>query len=106
MLEAALRDLTALAPRVVGISCYGWIGGIYPAHNEDRVLMKFDEVPRDLVERAARDRRPAVYSHIGVRDLARHRARNNATLSGKGVQGGSTLTQQLVKIFISPRTHA
>lgn len=74
------------------------IGGIYPAHNEDRVLVKFDEVPRDLVNAllAIEDRQ--FYSHIGVdpRGVARAVV---ATLSGKGVQGGSTLTQQLVKNF-------
>src|SRR3989338_7665487 len=74
------------------------IGGIYPAHNEDRVLVKFDEVPRDLVNAllAIEDRQ--FYSHIGVdpRGVARATV---ATLSGKGVQGGSTLTQQLVKNF-------
>ena len=74
------------------------IGGIYPAHNQDRVLVKFDEVPRDLVNAllAIEDRQ--FYSHIGVdpRGVARAAV---ATLSGKGVQGGSTLTQQLVKNF-------
>jgi penicillin-binding protein 1B len=78
------------------------IGGIYPAHNEDRVLIKRAEAPPDLVNAllAIEDRQ--FYSHIGVdpRGVARAAV---ATVSGKGVQGGSTLTQQLVKnFFLSP----
>lgn len=78
------------------------IGGIYPAHNEDRVLIRRAEAPPDLVNAllAVEDRK--FYSHIGVdpRGVARAAV---ATLSGKGVQGGSTLTQQLVKNFF-PRS--
>jgi penicillin-binding protein 1B len=78
------------------------IGGIYPAHNEDRVLIRRAEAPPDLVNAllAIEDRK--FYSHIGVdpRGVARAAV---ATFSGKGVQGGSTLTQQLVKnFFLSP----
>ena len=78
------------------------IGGIYPAHNEDRVLIKRHEAPADLVKAllAIEDRQ--FYSHLGVdpRGVARAAL---ATLSGKGVQGGSTLTQQLVKnFFLTP----
>jgi penicillin-binding protein 1B len=74
------------------------IGGIYPAHNEDRVLVKLDQVPTHLVEAliAIEDRK--FRSHIGIdpRGLARAFV---STVSGKGVQGGSTITQQLVKNF-------
>lgn len=76
-----------------------YIGGIYPAHNEDRVLVKLDEVPADLVNAliAVEDRR--FYTHAGVdpRGLARAVV---TTLSGGARQGGSTLTQQLVKNFL------
>ena len=79
-----------------------YIGGIYPAHNEDRVLVKLDEVPADLVNGlvAVEDRR--FWTHIGVdpRGLARAIV---STLSGGEKQGGSTLTQQLVKnFFLTP----
>jgi penicillin-binding protein 1B len=78
------------------------IGGIYPAHNEDRLLVKLDEVSGELIQGlvAIEDRK--FYSHIGVdpRGIARAAV---ATLSGRGVQGGSTLTQQLVKnFFLTP----
>lgn len=74
------------------------IGGIYPGHNEDRLLVKLDQVPPHLVEAliAIEDRQ--FYTHWGIdpRGIARALV---ATLSGQGVQGGSTITQQLVKNF-------
>jgi penicillin-binding protein 1B len=78
------------------------IGGIYPAHNEDRVLVRFDEIPSHLVKGliAIEDRQ--FYSHHGfsVRGTARALV---TILRGGGVQGGSTLTQQLVKnFFLTP----
>jgi penicillin-binding protein 1B len=78
------------------------IGGIYPAHNEDRLLVKLEEVPPTVTNAlmAVEDRK--FRSHIGVdpRGLARAVL---VTVSGAGVQGGSTLTQQLVKnFFLTP----
>jgi len=78
------------------------IGGIYPAHNEDRVLVKLSEIPPDLINGliAVEDRK--FYSHHGIdpRGIARALV---TTLRGGGVQGGSTLTQQLVKnFFLTP----
>ena len=77
------------------------IGGIYPGNNQDRVLVRLEDVPPHLVQAliAIEDRR--YYSHIGVdpRGLARAAA---SLLSGP-VQGGSTLTQQLVKNFFLTR---
>ncbi|MBN2426876.1 MAG: penicillin-binding protein 1B [Deltaproteobacteria bacterium] len=78
------------------------IGGIYPGKNEDRVLVKLDEVPQHVMDAliAVEDRR--FYSHHGLdpRGIARAIF---ATASGKSVQGGSTLTQQLVKnFFLTP----
>jgi len=77
------------------------IGGIYPTNNEDRLLVRLSDVPKTLVKEliAVEDRN--FYSHWGFdpRGIAR------AVLSlGSGhVQGGSTLTQQLVKnFFLSP----
>lgn len=73
------------------------IGGIYPGKNEDRVLVKLDQVPQHVIDAliAVEDRR--FYSHLGVDPRGILRALI-ATASGE-VQGGSTLTQQLVKNF-------
>src|SRR5882672_12327654 len=77
------------------------IGGIYPGNNEDRLLVRLEEVPQHLVKAliAIEDRR--FYSHAGIdpRGLARAAT---SLLSGQ-VQGGSTLTQQLVKNFFLTR---
>lgn len=78
------------------------IGGIYPAHNEDRVLVRLADVPQDLVQAviAVEDRR--FYSHPGV-DLRGTARALVHTATGQGVQGGSTVTQQLVKnFFLTP----
>ncbi len=78
------------------------IGGIYPANNEDRVLVRLGEVPKHLVQAllAMEDRN--FYSHSGfdLRGMARAVV---SLVRGKGIQGGSTLTQQLVKnFFLTP----
>lgn len=76
------------------------IGSIYPAHNEDRVLVQLTEVPQHLIATliAIEDRK--FYTHNGVdpRGIARALV-NNIRNTGRNVQGGSTLTQQLVKNF-------
>ena len=79
-----------------------YIGGIYPAHNEDRLLVRLDEVPEQLVQAliAIEDRK--FYKHHGIHPRGMGRALVSA-VTGRGVQGGSTLTQQLVKnFFLSP----
>jgi len=74
------------------------IGGIYPGNYEDRVLVRLSEVPEALLHAliAVEDRR--FYSHHGLDPLGIARAILK-TASGKDIQGGSTLTQQLVKNF-------
>src|SRR5688572_14779049 len=77
------------------------IGGIYPAGNEDRVLVRLSEVPAHFVKAliAVEDRKFFTHHGFDVRGLARAVL---SLFSGK-VQGGSTLTQQLVKnFFLTP----
>ncbi|MDQ8037539.1 MAG: penicillin-binding protein 1B [Pedobacter sp.] len=75
------------------------IGGIYPKQNEDRVLMQLKDAPPHLVEALLATEDRAFYSHHGIslRGIARA-VWVNATAGGLH-QGGSTLTQQLVKNF-------
>ncbi len=75
------------------------IGRIYPSHNEDRILVRRDEVPEVLIRAliAVEDR--DFYRHHGVDSRAVGRALLANLRAGRVVQGGSTLTQQLVKNF-------
>ncbi len=75
------------------------IGSIYPAHHEDRVLLKREELPDDLVNALLATEDRQFYSHFGVNPRSILRALIANLRSGHAVQGGSTLTQQLVKNF-------
>lgn len=74
------------------------IGGIYPGHNEDRELVRLSQVPKPLIAAliATEDRK--FYTHWGIdpRGIARALYK---TVTGQRIEGGSTLTQQLVKNF-------
>ncbi|MCB1878945.1 MAG: penicillin-binding protein 1B [Gammaproteobacteria bacterium] len=73
------------------------VGSIYPSHNEDRILISKDQLPELLVKGllAVEDR--SFYSHHGVDPKAILRALWANLRAGGLVQGGSTLTQQLIK---------
>ncbi|MDX1253580.1 MAG: penicillin-binding protein 1B [Gammaproteobacteria bacterium] len=75
------------------------IGKIYPAHNEDRVFVRLKEVPPLLIKGllAVEDRN--FYQHHGIDPIAVARALWVDVRAREMVQGGSTLTQQLVKNF-------
>lgn len=75
------------------------IGGIYPAHNEDRLLVSLDQTPPYLLETLVAVEDRDFYSHFGVSPRAITRAFWANLTAGRLVQGGSTLTQQLVKNF-------
>jgi penicillin-binding protein 1B len=78
------------------------IGSIYPQHNEDRLLVRLDEVPRSLVEILIAIEDRYFYQHWGVSLRAIGRAVVANYNAGQTVQGGSTITQQLVKnVFLS-----
>ena len=85
-----------------------YIGGIFPAHNEDRELVRLDQVPPALVAALVVTEDKAFFDHWGIsfRGIARAMVAN--IRAGGFVQGGSTLTQQLVKNFFlnSERTLA
>lgn len=78
------------------------IGGIYPQHNEDRVLIKLDAVPKPLIDALIATEDRDFYSHHGISFRGTARAILSNVTGGRR-QGGSTLTQQLVKnFFLSP----
>ena len=102
--ENAIADVSATKPSSTGIARLEpmLIGGIYPQHNEDRVLIKLKNVPQPLINAliATEDRNFYKHHGISVRGTARALVSN---LTGGKRQGGSTLTQQLVKNFyLSP----
>ena len=78
------------------------IGGIYPQHNEDRVLVKLKNVPQPLIDALLATEDRDFYAHHGVSFRGTARALLSNVTGGKR-QGGSTLTQQLVKnFFLTP----
>jgi penicillin-binding protein 1B len=74
------------------------IGGIYPGHNEDRELLKLNQFPKPLIDALISVEDRKYYSHWGIdpRGIARALFK---TFTGQRIEGGSTLTQQLVKNF-------
>ncbi|MEH6582618.1 MAG: penicillin-binding protein 1B [Halioglobus sp.] len=75
------------------------IGGIYPSHGEDRVLVQLSNVPESLRLGllAVEDR--DFYDHWGFSFTGIARAAYSNVRSGQVVAGGSTITQQLVKNY-------
>jgi len=75
------------------------IGGIYPNHPENRTLVSLLDVPPLLGETliAVEDR--GFVSHFGISPKSILRAALANIRAGGVVQGGSTITQQLIKNF-------
>jgi penicillin-binding protein 1B len=73
------------------------IGSIYPAESEDRVLVSRQDLPDLLVQALLSVEDRAFFSHHGIDLKAVLRAVWVNLRAGGVVQGGSTLTQQLVK---------
>ncbi len=99
---SSLRGADGSSPGLVRLDP-ALMAGIYPAHHEDRVLLRRDQLPALLVSGliAVEDRK--FHAHGGVDAKAILRALIANLRAGRTVQGGSTLTQQLVKnFFLTP----
>jgi penicillin-binding protein 1B len=75
------------------------IGSFYPTIKEDRVLIKLEEAPDTLVKGLLASEDRDFYQHFGVSLRGIARAMWTNVRAGGMVQGGSTITQQLVKNF-------
>ena len=75
------------------------IGSFYPTIKEDRVLIKLEEAPDSLIKGLLASEDRDFYQHFGVSLKGIARAMWTNVLAGGMVQGGSTITQQLVKNF-------
>ncbi|WP_447649073.1 penicillin-binding protein 1B [Pseudomonas abietaniphila] len=75
------------------------IGGLYPKNLEDRILIKLDQAPPYLLDTLVTVEDRDFYHHFGVSPKSIARAFWVNASAGQMRQGGSTLTQQLVKNF-------
>ncbi|WP_151671823.1 penicillin-binding protein 1B [Nitrincola schmidtii] len=75
------------------------IGGIYPRSNEDRHLIRLQDSPPLLKEALLVVEDREFYDHYGISPKGMMRAAIVNARAGRFVQGGSTLTQQLIKNF-------
>jgi penicillin-binding protein 1B len=75
------------------------IGSISPVHGEDRLVLAPDEVPKLLLDglKLVEDRRFDRHRGVDPRGIARAMWAN--LRAGRVAQGGSTLTQQLIKSY-------
>lgn len=75
------------------------VASIYDANLEDRTFVSLNEMPQHLIDAVVTIEDERFYSHAGVDPIGILRAFVTNILRGRVAQGGSTLTQQMVKNF-------
>ncbi len=71
---------------------------LFDLHEDvQRTVIPFEEISRNIKNATVAIEDAEFYKHYGIRPLATFRAVFIQPLRGKGVQGGSTITQQVVK---------
>lgn len=97
-----LPDITNYSERKVAQSTkiYDRTGQIllYDVHGEEkRTVIPFDEIPQNIKNATIALEDDTFYEHFGFRPISFFRAIINNVLNRSFVQGGSTITQQVVK---------
>lgn len=76
------------------------VASIFDAHQEDRTIVSLQDVPQKLLESIIQIEDERFFKHHGVDPVGIMRAMIKNVMALRFAQGGSTLTQQLVKNYL------